>query len=819
MRHGLRGQVYGTVSACAAGAHAIGAAARAIAAGDCDAVVTGGSEAAHTDLAHAAFASMDALSRLRHLAARSTPAATASSWARARASSCSRTATPPSARGATDPRRGARLRRDVGRLPPDRAAGRRRRAPRARSPLALRDAGLDARPTSTTSTPTARRRRSTTPPRPPRCKAALGDHARKVPVSSTKSVDRPPARRRRRRRGGRHRARAARARRPADRRLGGARRGPRPRLRPRRPAAARPPTAAPSPSPTRSGSAATTPCSPGRPHDAIAERPPVTLGPLDRLEALCDPGSLHVIRSEVTSWRMGDRARAGRRRRRRRRPRQRPPGLRLRAGHVLRRRLARRAARRHDRPRARSSPARRARRSSASSPAPARACRRASPRSPATAASSASTSASPGRVPQICVIAGTSAGGGSYSPALTDFVVMTRDSAMFLTGPAVVREVMGEDVDAAGARRRRACTSATASATTSSTTTAPPPSTSATCSPTSRSTPARTRRCACRADPLPGSPGDVVPPDPRKVYDVRDVIARVVDGGELLEVQPRWARNLVTGFARLDGRAVGVIANQPRWIGGVLDADSAQKGARFVRTCNTFNLPLLVFVDTPGFLPGTGQEQAGVIRHGAKLLHAFAEGEVPEADRRAAQGVRRRVHHHELARARRAPVLRLAGRRARRHGRPAGGRHHPPPRAAAEAATTRSPTPTPSEHLRASVAAADGHVDEIIEPADTRARLAWGLSRSAGCRGEATEETSRYERVSHLRDSSGTLHHARAHRHRGRRRRLRRADRRLPSAAHRRGVGGAVAVRRAHRARAARAQPRRRPRRRSTPTR
>ena len=114
------------------------------------------------------------------------------------------------------------------------------------------------------------------------------------------------------------------------------------------------------------------------------------------------------------------------------------------------------------------------------------------------------------------------------------------------------------------------------------------------------------------------------------VYDVRDVIRGTVDGGRLLEWSPRWARNVVCGFSRLEGKPVGIVANQPKFMGGVLDSDAATKAAKFVRTCNAFGIPLLVFVDTPGFMPGTKQEKGGVIRHGAKLVHAFAEATVPK---------------------------------------------------------------------------------------------------------------------------------------------------------------------------------------------
>src|SRR3954453_10179298 len=218
-----------------------------------------------------------------------------------------------------------------------------------------------------------------------------------------------------------------------------------------------------------------------------------------------------------------------------------------------------------------------------------------------------------GKIPQISVICGASAGGGSYSPALTDFVVMTERANMFLTGPAVVREVLGEDVTAADlggykVHERNGVAHFVASDDNDAALLVRDlidhlPSSDAERAP--RWPP---------ADPVRYDPGDPVPEDERKVYDVRDVIRGVVDGGRLLEYGERWARNIVTGLARLDGHSIGVIANQPRYLGGVLDAESAAKAARFVRTCNAFGLPLVVLVDTPGFMPGTKQEQGGVIR-------------------------------------------------------------------------------------------------------------------------------------------------------------------------------------------------------------
>jgi adenylyl-sulfate kinase len=231
--------------------------------------------------------------------------------------------------------------------------------------------------------------------------------------------------------------------------------------------------------------------------------------------------------------------------------------------------------------------------------------------------------ASSGHVPQISVITGISAGGGCYSPALTDFVVMTGEASMFLTGPRIVKQALGEDVTASalgGVRvqqRNGVCDFVAhddhvAIALTRELLGYLPQN-------------ASERPPRCPAEPPAGVPPDaLLPQRQRSYYDVRTVIGALVDGGRFLEVAPRWARNLVAGFARLEGHAIGVLANQARHLGGVIDVDASQKGAKFVRTCDAFGVPLLVLVDTPGFMPGTRQESAGVIRHGAELLRAFA---------------------------------------------------------------------------------------------------------------------------------------------------------------------------------------------------
>lgn len=231
--------------------------------------------------------------------------------------------------------------------------------------------------------------------------------------------------------------------------------------------------------------------------------------------------------------------------------------------------------------------------------------------------------ASSGKVPQISVITGISAGGGCYSPALTDFVVMTENASMFLTGPRIVKRALGEEVTASalgGVRvqqRNGVCDFVAeddhaAVALTRELLGYLPHNASEPAPPHA-------------AEPAPGGEPDAwLPRRQRSFYDVRYVISGLVDGGHFLEVGPRWARNMVVGFARIEGHAIGVVANQSKHLGGVIDVDGSQKGAKFVRTCDAFGVPLLVLVDTPGFMPGTRQESAGVIRHGAELLRAFA---------------------------------------------------------------------------------------------------------------------------------------------------------------------------------------------------
>ncbi len=241
---------------------------------------------------------------------------------------------------------------------------------------------------------------------------------------------------------------------------------------------------------------------------------------------------------------------------------------------------------------------------------------------------------SSGVIPQISVIMGPAAGGGVYSPAITDFIFMTHGtSQMYITGPDVVRavtheEVTHEDLGGAGVHSTRTgiahfayegdeeCLQEVRRLISFL------PSNNMEDPPFMETSDSPDRRC----DDLV----TVVPDDPQKPYDVHKVIEAIVDDGDFLEVHAGWARSIAVGFGRMNGRVVGIVANNPMHVAGVLDVDSSRKGARFVRFCDAFNVPIVTLVDVPGYLPGTGQEYGGIIVHGAKLLYAYAEATVPK---------------------------------------------------------------------------------------------------------------------------------------------------------------------------------------------
>jgi acetyl-CoA carboxylase carboxyltransferase component len=239
-----------------------------------------------------------------------------------------------------------------------------------------------------------------------------------------------------------------------------------------------------------------------------------------------------------------------------------------------------------------------------------------------------------GVVPQISVIMGPCAGGAVYSPAITDFTIMVEGTSyMFVTGPNVVKTVTHEEVDSEflGGALTHTTKSGVAHLAARDegesldlvrrilsflpqNNLEDPPFVAS-------------RDPADRMDP---ELDRIVPDDPQKPYDMKGVIGHVVDDGDFLEIQPGWAMNIIIGYARLGGRSIGIVAQQPANLAGALDIDSSLKAARFVRTCDAFNVPLVTFVDVPGFMPGVNQEHGGIIKHGAKLLYAYCEATVPK---------------------------------------------------------------------------------------------------------------------------------------------------------------------------------------------
>jgi acetyl-CoA carboxylase carboxyltransferase component len=340
-----------------------------------------------------------------------------------------------------------------------------------------------------------------------------------------------------------------------------------------------------------------------------------------------------------------------------------------------------------------------------------------------------------GVTPQISVILGPCAGGAVYSPAMTDFIFMVREkSHMFITGPDVVKTVTGEEVtlEELGGAMSHATKSGVATFVSDS---------EQEClddvrylfsflpSNNLEEPPAFTPE----DDPGRRSPElvDLLPDSPNLPYDMTKVIAAVVDDGDFFEYFPHWAKSIVCGFARLDGHPVGIVGNQPMVLAGVLDIESAEKAARFVRTCDAFNIPLVTFVDVPGFLPGVDQEYGGIIRHGAKLLYAYCEATVPRIQvitRKAYGGayvvMNSKSIGADLAFAWPSAELAVMG-----------------PQGAVEILYRRELQNVADPEARRAelvedyterfanpyVAAERGYVDDVIDPADTREKLIAGL--------------------------------------------------------------------------------------------
>ena len=338
-----------------------------------------------------------------------------------------------------------------------------------------------------------------------------------------------------------------------------------------------------------------------------------------------------------------------------------------------------------------------------------------------------------GAVPQISVIAGPCAGGAAYSPALADFIIQTQVSRMFITGPEVIKSVTGESVSAealGGPGAHMVLSGVThfvadddhqailivkklLSFLPSNNTEEPP--------------------FVAGHDGVERdeSLNTVIPDDPKKGYDVREVIVKIADAGDFLEVQAGFAPNIVVGFARVTGRSVGIVANQPAVMSGVLDINSSDKGARFVRFCNAFNIPLLTLVDVPGFLPGVTQEHGGVIRHGAKMLYAYSSATVPKITvvlRKAYGGAYLAMCGKDLGADRvfawptaEIAVMGAEGAAGVVFRKEIAAAPDPVAKRAELVQLYRNAFSTPY------VSAARGLVDDIIEPSDTRRKLARAL--------------------------------------------------------------------------------------------
>lgn len=336
------------------------------------------------------------------------------------------------------------------------------------------------------------------------------------------------------------------------------------------------------------------------------------------------------------------------------------------------------------------------------------------------------------RVPQVTLITGPCAGGAAYSPALGELVVMVGPEArMFLTGPKVVKEVMREQVTAEelGGPRLQGANGVAHLAVADHHGAAQLLRELLGYLPDVFGDPVP---ALLPRPPLPGSPADPLPDTMRQVYDVRDVVARLTDGGRQLELAPRWARNLVTSFGSLAGRPVGFICNQPRHLGGAIDSCACEKGAWFVDLCDRLGLPLIVLVDTPGFLPGSRQERGGIIRRGASLLHAFSRATVPKLTvtlRQAYGGAHIVMNSRDLG----ADVTlawpdSLIGVMGGRQAVVVTERHA----IAAGADVEVLATAYTETKLTIESAATAGFVDEVVAPTETRDRLVTALELLSG---------------------------------------------------------------------------------------
>jgi acetyl-CoA/propionyl-CoA carboxylase carboxyl transferase subunit len=342
-----------------------------------------------------------------------------------------------------------------------------------------------------------------------------------------------------------------------------------------------------------------------------------------------------------------------------------------------------------------------------------------------------------GKVPQISVVLGPAAGGAAYGPALTDVVIMSTGGRVFVTGPEVVRSVTGENVDmeSLGGTDTHGRRSGVVHITTDT-------EQEALDSARAVTTLLADQR---HFDESLIGPDDnlaaLLPENPKRAYDVHPVVAGLIDD-DFVELHTRWAPNIVTGFARLTGRTVGIIANNPLRLGGCLDSPSAEKAARFVRMCDAFGVPLVVVVDVPGYLPGVGQEWDGIVRRGAKLLHAFSEAVVPRVTlvtRKSFGGAYIGMNARALGA---TAVYAWPGAEVAVMGASAavGILHRKQLAAAAPGEREKLHAPLAEEHARIAGsldrAVALGVVDEIIDPAKTRSTIVAALAAAPPARGQ-----------------------------------------------------------------------------------
>ena len=347
-----------------------------------------------------------------------------------------------------------------------------------------------------------------------------------------------------------------------------------------------------------------------------------------------------------------------------------------------------------------------------------------------------------GVIPQISVIMGPCAGGAVYSPAITDFVFMVdKTSQMFITGPQVIKTVTGEDVtfdNLGGAGTHNSISGVAHFKSANEQECINEIKRLLSFLPDNNLSDAAAYSSEDSINRLSQELNEIIPEGANKPYDMKELIEKVVDNGDFLEIQQHFAQNIIIGFGRMNGKTVGIIANQPKFLAGVLDVNSSDKGARFVRFCDAFNIPIVTFTDVPGYLPGVGQEHSGVIRHGAKLLYSFSEATVPKVNviiRKAYGGAYIAMNSRHLGAdmvfAWPSAEIAVMG-----------------PDGAAniifKKEITAAPNPTEARNGKIAeyrdkfsnpyVAAARGYVDDVIEPSTTRMRLISALEMLSGKR-------------------------------------------------------------------------------------